>query len=156
MSIVAATGHRPKSLPSGYNLTPLLVLAEAWLRSRRPDVVISSMALGWDQAVASAAIKLGLSVHAYVPFNGQADQWPSAAVARYTTLLAKCAEVRIVSPGEYEPWKMQKRNEAMVDACDTVLALWNGEPGGTGNCVRYAGKVGKPVENLWDVYELDL
>ena len=33
--------------------------------------------------------------------------------------------------------------------CDLVLAFWDGSSGGTGNCVRYAGKVGKPIENLW-------
>jgi uncharacterized phage-like protein YoqJ len=154
--IVAATGHRPKSLPTGYNITPLIALVKPWLTSRKPDAVISGMALGWDQAVAQAAIELGIQVHAYVPFVGQADAWPSAAHAAYQVLMSKCAKIRIVSPGGYEVWKMQKRNEAMVDDCDLVLALWNGEAGGTGNCVRYAGKKGKTVENLWEIYDLDL
>lgn len=154
--IVAATGHRPKSLPTGYNTAPLIALVKPWLASRKPEAVISGMALGWDQAVAHAAIELGIPVHAYVPFVGQADAWPSAAHAAYQVLMSKCAKIRIVSPGGYEVWKMQKRNEAMVDDCDLVLALWNGEAGGTGNCVRYAEKKGKPVENLFEIYDLDL
>ncbi len=40
---------------------------------------------------------------------------------------------------------MQVRNEYMVDRADLVLALWNGTPGGTGNCVRYARTRGVPV-----------
>ena len=154
--IVAATGHRPKSLKTGYDLAPLIAIARPWLANRRPEAVISGMALGWDQAVAIAAIDLGIPVHAYVPFVGQADAWPRHSIEAYTKLLQKCATRRIVSPGGYEPWKMQTRNEAMVDDCDMVLALWNGEKGGTGNCVKYAGKVGKPVENVWEIYDLEL
>lgn len=155
--IVAATGHRPKSLPrTGYNLAPLIALAKSWLASRAPSVVISGMALGWDQAVAYAALDLGIPVHAYIPFIGQADAWPKHSIEAYTVLLGRCAERVVVSDGGYEVWKMQKRNEAMVDACDTVLALWNGEPGGTGNCVAYAEKQGKIVENLYEIYDLEL
>ena len=33
----------------------------------------------------------------------------------------------------------------MVDRSDFVLAFWNGTKGGTGNCVEYAKKQGKPV-----------
>lgn len=155
--IVAASGHRPKSLPkTGYDLAPLIALAKPWLAVRKPNVVISGMALGWDQSVAYAALDLGIPVHAYIPFMGQADAWPQASIYAYTKLLERCAARRIVSPGGYEPWKMQARNEAMVDDADSVLALWNGEKGGTGNCVRYAEKQGKPISNLWEIYDMEL
>lgn len=154
--IVAATGHRPKSLKTGYNLTPLISLVKPWLAARKPDAVISGMALGWDQAVAIAALDLGISVHAYIPFVGQADAWPTHSQTAYQNLLLRCATRKVVSPGGYEAWKMQARNEAMVDDCDLVLALWNGEAGGTGNCVRYAEKQGKPIENLFEIYDMEL
>lgn len=154
--IVAATGHRPKSLPTGYDLAPLIAIVKPWLASRKPDAVISGMALGWDQAVAIAALDLGIPVRAYVPFVGQADAWPARSNYEYQQILLKCESVRIVSPGGYEIWKMQTRNEAMVDDCDLLLALWNGEKGGTGNCVRYAEKQGKPIENVWEIYDMDL
>ena len=154
--IIAATGHRPSKLPSGYNLTPLIALAKPWLAARKPDAVISGMALGWDQAVAIAALKLGTPVHAYIPFVGQADAWPQRAQTEYQNLLLRCAEIKVISPPGYKAWKMQARNEAMVDAADLVLALWNGEKGGTGNCVEYAVKQGKPIENLWEIYDLEL
>jgi len=47
---------------------------------------------------------------------------------------------------------MQTRNIWMVDNCDLVLALWDGSDGGTGNCIKYANKIGKPIVNLWDKY----
>jgi uncharacterized phage-like protein YoqJ len=49
--------------------------------------------------------------------------------------------------------KMQVRNEWMVDSSDGVVALWNGTAGGTANCVRYAEKVGRPIDNLWPTWE---
>lgn len=54
----------------------------------------------------------------------------------------------MVSDEEYKPWLMQKRNEFMVDRVDTVLAVWDGSDGGTGNCVKYAKKIGKHMLRL--------
>lgn len=46
----------------------------------------------------------------------------------------------------YSPAKMQKRNQYMVDHCDVLIALYNGDPkGGTANCVHYAEQVGKRI-----------
>ena len=154
--IICCTGHRPKSLPTGYDTAPLIALAKPWLAARKPDAVISGMALGWDTAVAIAALELGIPVHAYIPFVGQADAWPQRAQTEYQSLLLRCAEIKVICPPGYEAWKMQARNEAMVDAADLVLALWNGEKGGTGNCCRYATEKGKPIENLWEIYDLEL
>lgn len=154
---IAATGHRPKSLPTGYDLDPLIALATGYLSSVRPDTVISGVALGWDSAVAIAAQRLGIPVHAYIPHIGQADKWPHEAVCRYTKILEGCEKKIIVSPGGYSPEKMQIRNIAMVDVADTILALWSGEPGGTANCVRYAEKVGgKEIVNLWSVLTMEV
>ena len=58
----------------------------------------------------------------------------------------------IVSPGEYAAFKMQVRNEWMVDqlnpATDLLLAAWDGSPGGTGNCVKYATGKGVGINRL--------
>ena len=39
----------------------------------------------------------------------------------------------------------QARNEQIVDACDVLLAVWDGKSRGTKNTLSYAGKTGKPV-----------
>ena len=38
-----------------------------------------------------------------------------------------------------------KRNEQMVDACDVVLAIWDGESRGTRYTLDYARKKGKEI-----------
>ena len=70
--IVAATGHRPNKLAplsicySTRVLQRLIDLATAYLEKSNPDAVISGMALGWDTAIAIAAIKLNIPLTAAV------------------------------------------------------------------------------------------
>jgi uncharacterized phage-like protein YoqJ len=40
---------------------------------------------------------------------------------------------------------MQKRNRVLVDSCDTLLAVFDGQPGGTRHTIDYAKKKGKRV-----------
>lgn len=152
--IICGTGHRPNKV-GGYSKeaqSKLYYLAKGWLEDNHPDKVISGMALGWDQALANAAYVLDIPYIAAVPFAGQQQAWPEESREFFDMLLAHAEETVIVSNGRYAPWKMQVRNEWMVDHCDTVLALWDGSAGGTGNCIQYANKVGKPIINLWEIY----
>ncbi len=151
--ILAATGHRPDKL-GGYNNAEaenaLRLLAHRWLIKLKPVLVISGMALGWDQRVAEASLLASIPFVAAVPFYGQESKWPARAQSVYREIIAQAIEVKIVSPGGYAPEKMQLRNRWMVDGADRMLALWNGGDGGTANCVRYAEIKQKPITNLWD------
>lgn len=157
--IIAGTGHRPDKL-GGYTAAldmRLQVLAMRALREHAPALVVSGMALGWDVALASAAVRLDIPFIAAIPFEGQESRWPESSQYRYRQLLKQAAGVEIVCTGGYAGWKMQRRNEWMVglvDADGVMLALWNGSDGGTANCVRYAERVGKPVVNLWHEFEV--
>jgi hypothetical protein len=154
---LAATGHRPGRL-GGYSVEVqerLVRLAGDYLEGRdRPKAVVSGMALGWDMAWAFAACELGIPLVAAVPFDGQDGRWPAEARQLHKCLLARAASVLVVSPGPYEPWKFERRNEWMVDNADGIVALWSGAAGGTGRCVAYAERAGKPVENLWARWRL--
>jgi uncharacterized phage-like protein YoqJ len=110
------------------------------------------MALGWDMALAQAAVNLQIPFHAYVPFVGQEHVWPISTRLYYKALLRLAREVVICTDGGYSKEAMQTRNQRMVDDCDMLLALWNGSPGGTENCLVYAMTVGKPFINLWSEY----
>lgn len=149
--IMAATGHRPDKL-GGYTSEvayKLHRLALDELKAHWPDLVITGMALGWDTAVAEAALDLQIPFIAAVPFRGQQSAWPFASQDRYNHLLKKAHEIVVVCEGGYAAWKMQRRNEYMVDRATEILALWNGTPGGTGNCIDYANRCRKPVHNVW-------
>lgn len=152
--IICGTGHRPTKL-GGYGTEAsvrLIRVAEAELFRIKPTRVISGMALGWDTALAQAAIKLNIPFSAYIPFKGQESMWPRKSQDEYHDLLVMASEYIIISEGGYSVEKMQIRNEAMVDACKLVLALWDGTSGGTANCLNYARMIGKPIINCHSVW----
>jgi len=149
--IIAGTGHRPEKL-GGYSNTVrerLTDLAAAYLSSRNPTKVISGMALGWDTAIALAAIKLHIPLIAAVPFKGQESRWQLPDRERFNYILSVASEIVIVSDGGYSASKMMVRNAWMVDHCDRLLALHDGSSGGTGNCVNYAIRKDVPTDNVW-------
>ena len=118
--------------------------------------MISGMALGWDMVWAQAAIRMGVPLICAVPFEGQELRWPAETQRWYRTVLAfHAASVIVTAFGGYSPQTMHTRNRWMVDHCDAVAALWDGQPdGGTASCIRYALSVGRPIENLWEEYLL--
>jgi uncharacterized phage-like protein YoqJ len=149
--ILGVTGHRPDKL-GGYTQTVtdrLVELAIGCLRNKKPDGVITGMALGWDQVIAAACIYLSIPYIAAVPFKGQEIMWNAEARKHYQALLDAAMYIEIVSPGGFSALKMQKRNEWIVDSSDEILALWNGSSGGTCNCVLYAKSKKVPVLNCW-------
>lgn len=147
-TIVGITGHRPDKFDDGYELkSPIQdwVKRELQLRFKRLKAtrILTGMALGVDQWAADVAIEMGIPFEAYVPFEGQESIWPSESKIRYYGLLERAARVRTVCTPGYEPWKMQKRNEAIVNDCTVLVAVFDGSQGGTANCVQYACNVGK-------------
>ena len=155
MITAAFTGHRPERL-GGYSPAieqALYALATATLRTHAPDQVISGMALGWDQAVARAALDLKIPTLAAIPFAGQECVWPAEARARYHALLGRCSARHTVSVSPYSAHKLHLRDQWMVDHSVQLIALWDGLPtGGTYSTVRYAEREGKPVVNVWPAW----
>lgn len=153
--ILAGTGHRPNKL-GGYgkaNNDKLISFAEKAIVEFGATQIISGMALGWDCALAQAALNQNIKVIAAVPFKGQEKVWPQESKNNYWRILdeieAAGGEMYVVCEGGYDPFKMQLRNQWMIDKCDKVLALWNESPGGTANAVDYAQKQKKEIINLW-------
>jgi uncharacterized phage-like protein YoqJ len=147
--IVAFCGHRPNKI-GGYNI-PNPTYDKIYqriidaLRELKATKAISGMALGVDQWAAKACIELDIPFIAAIPFKGQEGVWPLKSKTEYKSILDKACEIVIVSPGGYSPEKMHIRNHWMVDHCDKLIAVWNGTPGGTQECVTYANSINREV-----------
>ena len=163
MRTFAGTGHRPPKL-GGYGSEAVERLNkfafEVLYDEKRHDPeirIISGLALGWDQALAKAAIDLGIHLTVAIPFEGQERMWPAKSQNHYREMRAAATTEYVVSPGGYTPWKMQARNQWMVNHSDVMFALWDGtKSGGTYNCVRYARDTANPavpINNLWERWE---
>jgi uncharacterized phage-like protein YoqJ len=152
--IVCGTGHRPDKL-GGYGedvFQRLVKTAEDWLIETRPCYVITGGALGWDQALAQACINTTIRFAVYVPFVEFDCKWPQHSRDKLKAIIHKADDVKVICEAGYAGWKMQKRNEAMVDDSSLVLALWNGSSGGTANCLKYAEKKNRAIRNLISEY----
>lgn len=154
--IVAGTGHRPKFLPCLYNenhpwLLELKGKTKNTLELLKVENVITGCALGWDTWLAEVAMELGIKVHCYVPFRGQGGNWPASSKARLDKIIENCHVLLYLSK-DYTKDCFLKRDRAMVEDADLMLALWNPEitSGGTYYTVQYAKKQGKKVFNLWN------
>lgn len=159
--VLGVTGHRPHKLvpkPRCYSKpfrVQLTQFATGWLRELKPEQVISGMALGWDQAVAVAAIKLNIPLVAAVPFQGQDARWPTSSQRLYRQILARAHHINVISPGGYSLRAMQARNEWIVNHSHQLLALCNpARPGGSQHCLAYAHQRHIPITHCWDAFRL--
>ena len=152
------TGHRPKSLPCGYNEEhPACIKIKSQLRRLIVGVIekkkvtrfVSGMAIGVDTWAAETVLDLkddypNITLEAAIPCRNQAASWNVKNRERYENLLSQCDKVTVLQE-QYTVDCMQKRNEYMVDKADYVIAVWNGNPSGTGKTIRYAVDCSKPV-----------
>lgn len=151
---VAITGHRPPKV-GGYR-TPhahseaIKAAALVWFREVHADRVLVGMALGTDQWVAEACYEASIPFIACIPFPGFSSRWPERSRRDYDRLLNRAEQVVVVNQTEsYHPGLLQARNVFMVNNCDHLGAIWNGDPnGGTWNCIRYANQARKPFTRI--------
>lgn len=157
--IIGVTGHRLGPKLGGYGLSAFERLVkifrdylkqELYFHKASIQHVVTGMAIGWDQAVARACIHEDVPFIAAVPFIGQERKWPPHSQALYIWLMQQAKEVIVVSEGRYSPFKMQIRNQWIVDNSDRIVTMWGGDTaGGTWNCLKYAKEKNIPVENLY-------
>lgn len=147
--IIAATGHRPKDMGASYDMQDDVseYIAERFSKifdEYKPEFFISGLALGVDTISCLTALLKGIKVIAAIPFEGQESMWPAESQKLYNKILKhKLVRAYYVCEPGYEIWKMQVRNQFMVDNCDLLVGCWQGTKGGTSNCLDYARKVGK-------------
>lgn len=137
------TGHRPEKLHKPEEQVKK-DLEAAILQAMDDGFVtfISGMARGVDIWAAEIVLRIRESnptIHlvAASPYRGFESRWSADWKGRYNVILQKADLVRFVCSG-YSHNCFQRRNEWMVDRSARVIAVYNGEPGGTRNTIEYA------------------
>lgn len=138
---VAFTGHRHLKYGD-------VVQSLEKLRSDFPGTMwITGGAYGLDSHAARFALDNSIPLWLVLPFPAKVlcARWPSGDARDLLFRSVKdCARLSVVSP-VFSMASYQRRNEFMVDAADVLAAFFDGSPGGTANCVRYANSVGRRV-----------
>lgn len=155
---IAITGHRPNKL-GGYDEqknkknTVIDVFTNAFKTIQlKYDIkyVLIGMALGTDQWVAEACMKLNIPFIACIPFFDYEKKWPRKSKIKYNILLGFAQQKIFVSSGGYDNFKLFERNKYMVDNSDLLLAIWDGSSGGTSHAINYAKWRNKKHFNLYE------
>lgn len=168
MISIAVTGHRPNKL-WGYDLNHnkykqlesliIKTIAEIWDKKSYPKLMhqvpiecISGMALGVDTIFANSVLRIKteftslIKLVAAIPCLHQETLWSNNDKIRYRNIISLADEVVYVSKEPYSKGCMNKRNQYMVDRCNILLAIWNGDnTGGTADAIRRAEKADKEI-----------
>lgn len=147
----AFTGHRPEKLK-----IPEREVIEGLEREIRKaihdgyTVFISGMARGVDIWAAETVLSLkdeydSVKLICAVPYDGFELRWTEEWQRRYRTILQKADYVRILKD-RYDPSVFQNRNIWMVNHSSRLIAVYNGESGGTKNTILYAKEQGREIE----------
>ena len=91
-------------------------------------------------------------MEAAIPCPTQADGWPRPQQERYRRLVAACDYETLVQ-SSYSPGCMQRRNRYMVDHASMLLAVHDGQPGGTRRTMEYAMRRGLQIVDIPPVME---
>jgi uncharacterized phage-like protein YoqJ len=137
------TGHRPEKLHSSeWVIRAAITTAIDSAIADGFSTFISGMARGVDLWSGEIIIEKRRSnphikLIAASPYQGFEKRWSREWQMRYSSVLAASDIVRYICKS-YSRDCFQIRNEWMVDHCNRVIAVYNGEPGGTRNTIQYA------------------
>lgn len=156
----AFTGHRPSKLPWGDRESDLRCIAlKARMRAAVESVIhegmehfICGMAEGCDLYFAETVLALKkyypqITLEAAIPCPTQTDGWSEEQKARYRGILSRCDYETMVQQS-YTRGCMQRRNRYMVDHASLLIAVSDGQHGGTRSTIEYAFRRGISVLDI--------
>ena len=154
------SGHRPAKLPWGGNEDDPRCVD---LKRRLWDAMeaayeegyrhfICGMAQGCDFYFCELALQLrqkygDVSVEAAIPCATQSQSWSVAEQRRWRQLVDACDYETLVQEN-YTPDCMLRRNRYMVDHASLLIAVHDGQSGGTRRTIEYAMRRGLDVVDM--------
>ena len=79
-----------------------------------------------------------------IPFEGMEERWPADWKKHYNLVRKQADHVQVLSD-RYSSDVYQKRNQWLVNHSSRLIAVFNGDPSGTGNTIQYAHEQGIPT-----------
>lgn len=153
---IGITGHQERD---GIDWEWVRLKIERYLARKNRIIGFSSLAMGTDQLFAKAVLDHGGTLIAVIPIDDYETYFKGEDLAEYQRLFAASDPVELGS--------IKRDAQAFLDAgkwivreVDRMIAVWDGEPaegaGGTGDIVRYANSLNKPVYHINPISKIDV
>ena len=147
---VCFSGYRPEKLPwGGDESDPRCAVLKKRLYDAAESACaegyrhfICGMARGVDLYACEAVLQLrekyrDVTVEAAFPCPSQPEGWPEEEQRRWHDLVDRC-DYETVVQDHYDAGCMQRRNRYMVDHAAMLIAVHDGQSGGTRRTIEYA------------------
>ena len=153
MKTCAFTGHRNIKHEHRAAIPGLLARAINYAYENGCRRFITGGALGFDTEAAREVIRFRMThpdvkLILFIPCLDQDAAWTERQRRRYDYILSSADEVRYVSEA-YDKSCMRRRNQAMAEECDILLAYVGYERSGSAQTLRIATTLGKEIYNLY-------
>ena len=150
--VVGITGHQNLTEPTRRQAAAAAAQRVALLDDGE-IVGLTSLAAGADQALAFSILAAGGRIEVVLPSRGYHDTLKGPDRRSYEQLLGLAANVVELPHPEPSDQAYYEAGQAIVERCDLLLAVWDGQPagglGGTADVVAYARQRGVDVHVIW-------
>jgi hypothetical protein len=151
MSNIGCTGHQKMPAAAVKYATDHI---EETLRQCTDEVLgITSLAIGADQIFAKQVLAHGGKLCAVIPCARYEETFDAATLAEFHSLLNQATCVSQLEFDEPSEDAFFAAGRFIVDHCELLVAVWDGEParglGGTADVVKYAKENGTAVNIVW-------
>lgn len=142
------TGHREEKLNIAADIVKTLLRKEIEKAiSVGFNTYISGMAPGVDVWAAEIVLEMkeknpDIRLVCALPFEGFDKKRSIEEKEQYYSIMERADKVEVIC-SHYSRSCFQLRNKWMVDNSSLVIAVYNGEKGGTRNTIKYAERCGK-------------
>lgn len=149
----AFTGHRQIATAHRAAVGGLIARAIAYAYSEGCRSFLSGGAVGFDTLAAREVVRFRIShpdvrLILVLPCINQDEHWSARDKDAYEYLLGVADEIRYISDG-YTDDCMKRRNLALAEGADILIAYVGRSASGAGQTVRMADRLGKRVYNLY-------
>lgn len=153
----AFTGHRNIKLEHRARMPELLFRAIKYAYEQGCRKFITGGALGFDTEAARQVLRFRIdhpdvALILFLPCLDQDATWSAGQRDFYDYILSSANEVRYLSES-YDKSCMKRRNQAMAEECDVMIAYVGRDRSGSSQTLRMAKEFGKEAYNLY--YELE-
>jgi hypothetical protein len=152
VTVLGVTGHR--TIPARAHDFTVDAVRDILGHAESPLSLVTSLATGADQLVATELLRNGGHLHVIVPSSNYERTFATTTdLSSFRSLLEAAQTVTRLDYAEPSEEAFMAAGQCIVDRCEMLIAIWDGKParglGGTGDVVRYARKTGKAVSIVW-------